>query len=97
MLKSVVMAYHFIGPDGPTDSHFLKNVYTLKKRSPNHKHTRPVVVGGFGQLVDVDAPFKVELKPEEGHEKESAVVPPYLEENKERIKNSTSITKLLSF
>ena len=26
MLKSVVMAYHFIGPDGPTD--------TLEKRDP---------------------------------------------------------------
>ena len=77
--------------------HFVKNDYFEKALTqPTHKHTRPVAVGRFGQLVDVDAPFKVELKPE-GHEKEAAVVPPYLEENRKRIKNSTPITKLLSF
>jgi len=56
--------------------HFVKNVY-FEKALTQPQNTRPVVVGRFGQLVDVDAPFKVELKPE-GHEKEAAVVPPYL-------------------
>ena len=53
----------------------------------------PVVVGQFGQLVDVDAPFEVELMPE-GHQT--------TERGGRRAtisgrKTHTPITKLLSF
>ena len=53
MLKSVVMAYHFIGPDGPTDSRFfteppkpqvflVETAWSRRHASTRKKwHTRP--------------------------------------------------------
>ena len=44
MLKSVVMAYHFIGPDGPTD---IRLPGFLKKFGYNVSN---IVFNGFGSV-----------------------------------------------